>query len=96
MRQSWWGEKKMMKKPKIENVKKGMVFRVRSQRYGVTNYARVTRGDYSGLNRKIFYAIFVKPKNFSKKRLPSDGEFAVWDFDYTFAGKLADVWSRVK
>ena len=84
----------MMKKPKIENVKKGMVFRVRSRQFGVTNYARVTRGDYSGLNRKIFYAIFVNPKDFSKKRLGSDEEFAVWDFDYS--GRLADVWSRVK
>ena len=86
-------KKKRMKKPKIENVKKGMVFRVRSKQFGVTNYARVTRKD-SMVNRKIFYAVFVKPDDFSKKRFMSDTSFAVWDTDYT--GRLADVWSRVK
>ena len=86
-----------MKKPKIKNVRVGMVFRVRSKRYNKTLYARVTRRPYfkkAGDRPDIFYAVFVNPKNFRKKRLPSDREFAIWNFEYS--NKSGDKWTRVK
>lgn len=81
------------KKPKIKDVKVGMVFRVRSKDCNVTNYARVTKRpsfNKKGDRPDIFYAVLVNPKNFRKKRLSSDREFAVWDFNYKRG------WSRVK
>ena len=86
-----------MKKPDIKNVKVGMVFKVRSKRYGKINYVRVTKRpkfEKKGDRPDIFYAVFVNPKNFKKKRFISDVEFAVWD--YSYSGSLADKWVRVK
>ena len=75
-----------------------MVFRVRSKRDGkaVTNYARVTKRpffDKPGDRPDIFYAVFVKPGNFSQKRLPDDRKFAVWDYEYN---SKRERWTRVR
>ena len=70
----------MMKKPKIKDVKVGMVFRNHRG-----NYFMVTERpffDVRGDRPDIFYAVLVNPKNFRQKRLPDDREFAVWDFEY--------------
>jgi hypothetical protein len=70
----------------INDVKVGMVFLVQSRIVDVKNFARVTK--VKGLipnkagKTKIFYAVYVDPKNFAKKRLPDDRVFAVWDFDF--------------
>lgn len=82
------------KKPTIDKVRPGMVFRVYSRRFKVTNYARVIkrpRGFIKIGGREIFYAIFVNPRNFKRKRLPSDTFFAVWGSEYR-----EDRWKRVK
>lgn len=86
-----------MIKPKIKDVKKGMVFKVKSREFGVTNYAKVTERPYftkRGDRPDIFYALFVNPKDFSKKRLQLGREFAVWDWNYV--GTLSDKWTRVR
>ena len=88
-----------MKKPNIEDVKVGMVFKVTSKQFGPTlvNYARVTRRPYfhqTGDRSNIFSAIFVHPKNFKKIRMLGDQEFSVWFFDYD--GKYQETWERVK
>lgn len=78
------------KKPKFKDVKIGMVFKKKKFRRDfdgavIQNYMKVTRIPYfekKGDRKNIFYAIYVNPRNFSKKRLPSDREFAVWDFNY--------------
>jgi len=44
--------------------------------------------------QSVVLDIFVDPNDFSKKRLPDDREFAVWD--YMYSGELADDWERVK
>lgn len=68
----------------INDVKVGMVFETNG--FGYKNFARVTKVKDLIHNKagkiKIFYAIFVDPKNFAKKRLPDDREFAVWDFEF--------------
>ena len=77
-----------MKKPKIKDVKVGMIFKVS----GIP--CRVTKRpffDKRGDRPNIFYAIFVNPKNFRKKRLDSDRDFAVWDYMYTGVN-----WKRIK
>lgn len=83
-----------MRKPKIEDVKVGMVFRVKHGK--AINYARVTKRPQfkrPGDRPDIFYAVFVKPDNFSQKRLSDDREFSVWDYEYN--GKR-EKWNRVR
>ena len=56
-----------------------------SKQFGAVNVARVT--DVGGIGG-VVTAIFVDPNNPSKKRMPSDREFAIHDFDtsdYFFA-----------
>lgn len=84
-----------MNNPKIADVRVGMVFDTGSiTNAGEKNFARVTQRPFfenKGDRPDIFYVVFVDPKNFKKKRLPNDREFAVWDFNYE-----NDGWKRVK
>lgn len=80
-----------LRKPEIKDVKVGMVFKVKSKQFGVTNLAKVTSRpffDVAGDRPNIFYAKFVGRKGMD------DREFAVWSFNY--AGSLSDSWERVK
>ena len=86
-----------MRKPEIKDVRVGMVFRMYSRKYDTTLFCRVTSRPYfdePGDRPDIFYAVFVNPNDFSRKRLVSDREFAVWDFDYRKS--LDEHWVRIK
>lgn len=74
------------KKIDIKDVKVGMVFDSgTTTKDGVKNYMKVTERPFfhnKGDRPDIFYAIFVDPKDFSKKRRYDDKEFAIWDYEY--------------
>jgi len=80
-------------KPDFRDIKVGMVFKEISKQFNATNYARVTRIQPTIQSQRIFYAVFVDPKDFTKNRLPDDMEFAVWDFSYEGLG--GDEWILV-
>jgi len=71
-----------IKRPPFKDVKVGMVFKVIDHHFKTVNYARVTKTKVPP-SENLFYAVFVKPTDFSKVRLSDDIEMAIWDFVYS-------------
>lgn len=67
----------------LKNIKKGQLLADYSHQFNALNLIRVTNTT-DAKTRGIIYGIFVNPHNPSVKRLETDDEFAIWDFDLKY------------